>query len=62
MARPNKLRTLGDFSVIAHHDVYNVCYRDGTVVYHDIVSRPYAYTLRKKCQYYFDLFCSRGIC
>lgn len=62
MARPNKLRTSGDFSVIAYHDVYNVCYRDGTIVYHDITSRPHAYTLRKQCQYYFDLFCNKGIC
>ena len=62
MARPNRLHTLGDFSVIAHHDVYDVCYRDGTIIYHCISSRSHAYTLRKKCQYYYSLFYDRGIC
>lgn len=61
MARPYKLRTIGDFSVIVEYNYYNVCFRDGRVILSHM-SRATAYTERNKCQYYYNIFCSRGIC
>ena len=56
MARPYKLNTKDSFSVIAVHDYYNVCHRDGTIMYSNITSRSHAYNLRGKLIWYFDFF------